>query len=165
MFSKQKHLYDKVKVDSEIEKKFAKDLDVHKNVEMYVKLPGGFFINTPVGKYNPDWAIVLNEVNQKHIYFIAETKGTSDNITLNLKGVENAKIESARQHFKVISNNEVTYDVVDSYEKLIDKLSVIKRERIYVLFLYLNYMFFQFCNRNEIILLKGYYIPLSPLIL
>lgn len=124
VFEAKKHLYDKVKVDSEIEKKFAKDLDVHKNVEMYVKLPGGFFINTPVGKYNPDWAIVLNEVNQKHIYFIAETKGTSDNITLNLKGVENAKIESARQHFKVISNNEVTYDVVDSYEKLIDKLSV-----------------------------------------
>lgn len=123
VFEAKKHLYDKVKVDSKIEKIFADDLDVHQNVEMYVKLPGGFFINTPVGKYNPDWAIVLNEVNKKHIYFVAETKGASDNISLNLKGVENAKIESARQHFKVISNNEVTYDVVDSYEKLIDKLS------------------------------------------
>lgn len=123
VFEAKKHLYDKVKVDSNVEKSFAEDLDVHQNVEMYVKLPGGFFINTPVGKYNPDWAIVLNEVNKKHIYFIAETKGASDNISLNLKGVENAKIESARQHFKVISNNEVTYDVVDSYEKLIDKLS------------------------------------------
>ena len=123
VFDAKKHLYDKVKVDSNVEKSFAEDLDVHQNVEMYVKLPGGFFINTPVGKYNPDWAIVLNEVNKKHIYFIAETKGASDNISLNLKGVENAKIESARQHFKVISNNEVTYDVVDSYEKLIDKLS------------------------------------------
>lgn len=123
VFDAKKHLYDKVKVDSKIEKSFAENLDVHQNVEMYVKLPGGFFINTPVGKYNPDWAIVLNEVNKKHIYFIAETKGASDNISLNLKGVENAKIESARQHFKVISNNEVTYDVVDSYEKLIDKLS------------------------------------------
>lgn len=123
VFDAKKHLYDKVKVDSNVEKSFAEDLDVHQNVEMYVKLPGGFFINTPVGKYNPDWAIVLNEVNKKHIYFIAETKGVSDNISLNLKGVENAKIESARQHFKVISNNEVTYDVVDSYEKLMDKLS------------------------------------------
>lgn len=123
VFEAKKHLYDKVKVDSKIEKIFADDLDVHQKVEMYVKLPGGFFINTPVGKYNPDWAIVLNEVNKKHIYFVAETKGASDNISLNLKGVENAKIESARQHFKVISNNEVTYDVVDSYEKLIDKLS------------------------------------------
>lgn len=123
VFDAKKHLYDKVKVDSKIEKSFSEDLDVHQNVEMYVKLPGGFFINTPVGKYNPDWAIVLNEGNKKHIYFIAETKGASDNISLNLKGVENAKIESARQHFKVISNNEVTYDVVDSYKKLIDKLS------------------------------------------
>lgn len=123
VFEAKKHLYDKVRVDSDIEKYFARDLDVQENVEMYVKLPGGFYINTPVGKYNPDWAIVLNEPNHKHIYFIAETKGVSDNITLSLKGVENAKIESARQHFKVISNNEVTYNVVDSYEKMMDVLS------------------------------------------
>ena len=86
-------------------------------------MPGGFYINTPVGKYNPDWAIVLNETDHKHVYFIAETKGVSDNIALSLKGVENAKIESARQHFKIISNSEVTYDVVDSYDKMMDKLS------------------------------------------
>lgn len=123
VFEAKKHLYDKVRVDSDIEKYFARDLDTQENVEMYVKLPGGFYIDTPVGKYNPDWAIVLNEPDHKHIYFIAETKGVSDNLTLNLKGVENAKIESARQHFKVISNNEVTYDVVDSFEKMMDKLS------------------------------------------
>lgn len=123
VFEVKKHLYDKVRVDSDTEKSFARELDVQENIEMYVKLPGGFYINTPVGKYNPDWAIVLNEPDHKHIYFIAETKGVSDNLTLNLKGVENAKIESARQHFKVISNNEVTYDVVDSYEKMINKLS------------------------------------------
>lgn len=123
VFDAKKHLYDKVRVDSEVEKRFASDLDVEQNVEMYVKLPGGFYINTPVGKYNPDWAIVLNETDHKHIYFIAETKGVSENIELNLKGVENAKIESARQHFKIISNSEVTYDVVDSYDKMMDKLS------------------------------------------
>lgn len=123
VFEAKKHLYDKVRVDSDIEKHFARDLDIQENVEMYVKLPGGFYINTPVGKYNPDWAIVLNEPNHKHIYFIAETKGVSNNLTLSLKGVENAKIESARQHFKVISNNEVTYNVVDSYEKMMDVLS------------------------------------------
>ena len=83
-------------------------------------MPGGFYINTPVGKYNPDWAIVLNETDHKHVYFIAETKGVSENIALSLKGVENAKIESARQHFKIISNSEVTYDVVDSYDKMMD---------------------------------------------
>lgn len=123
VFEAKKHLYNKVRVDSDTEKYFARDLDTQEDVEMYVKLPGGFYINTPVGKYNPDWAIVLNEPDHKHIYFIAETKGVSDNLTLNLKGVENAKIESARQHFKVISNNEVTYDVVDSFEKMMDKLS------------------------------------------
>ncbi|MDI6615046.1 hypothetical protein QMA64_10705 [Leuconostoc suionicum] len=95
---------------------------IQNDVEMYVKLPGGFYINTPVGKYNPDWAVVLNEPDQKHVYFIAETKGVSDSIQLTLKGVENAKIESAREHFKVISNNEVKYDVVDSYEKMIAKI-------------------------------------------
>lgn len=123
VFEAKKHLYDKVRVDSEVEKRFASDLDVEQNVEMYVKLPGGFYINTPVGKYNPDWAIILNETDHKHVYFVAETKGVSENIELSLKGVENAKIESARQHFKIISNSEVTYDVVDSYDKMMDKLS------------------------------------------
>lgn len=123
VFEAKKHLYDKVRVDSEVEKRFANELDVHNNVEMYVKLPGGFYINTPVGKYNPDWAIVLNEPDKKHVYFVAETKGISENLELSLKGVENAKIESARKHFKVISNSEITYDVVDSYDKMIDKLS------------------------------------------
>lgn len=123
VFEAKKHLYDKVRVDSEVEKRFASELDVHKSVEMYVKLPGGFYINTPVGKYNPDWAIVLNEPDKKHVYFVAETKGVSENLELSLKGVENAKIESARRHFKVISNSEIVYDVVDSYDKMIDKLS------------------------------------------
>lgn len=122
VFDAKKHLYDKVRVDSKTEKRFASELDIQNDVEMYVKLPGGFYINTPVGKYNPDWAVVLNEPDQKHVYFIAETKGVSDSIQLTLKGVENAKIESAREHFKVISNNEVKYDVVDSYEKMIAKI-------------------------------------------
>lgn len=122
VFDAKKHLYDRVRVDSKTEKRFASELDIQNDVEMYVKLPGGFYINTPVGKYNPDWAVVLNEPDQKHVYFIAETKGVSDSIQLTLKGVENAKIESAREHFKVISNNEVKYDVVDSYEKMIAKI-------------------------------------------
>lgn len=123
VFDAKKHLYDRVRVDSKTEKRFASELDIQNDVEMYVKLPGGFYINTPVGKYNPDWAVVLNEPDQKHVYFIAETKGVSDSIQLTLKGVENAKIESAREHFKVISNNKVKYDVVDSYEKMMEKLA------------------------------------------
>lgn len=123
VFDAKKHLYDRVRVDSKTEKRFANELEIQNDVEMYVKLPGGFYINTPVGKYNPDWAVVLDEPDQKHVYFIAETKGVSDSIQLTLKGVENAKIESARQHFKVISNNEIKYDVVDSYEKMMGKLA------------------------------------------
>ena len=115
VFDAKKHLYDKVRVDSEVEKRFASELDV--------ELPGGFYINKPVGKYNPDLAIILNEPDQKHVYFVAETKVASENIEIRLKGVENVKIKSARQHFKIISNSEVTYDVVDSYEKMMDKLS------------------------------------------
>lgn len=118
----KKHLYDKLRYDSEIEKKFASELDIEASVEMYVKLPGGFYINTPMGHYNPDWAIVLNEPEQKHVYFVAETKGASDNISFELKGVENAKIEAARKHFAAISGSDVKYDVVDSYETLMAKL-------------------------------------------
>lgn len=118
----KKHLYDKVRYDSKIEKAFATELDVESNVEMYVKLPGGFYINTPMGHYNPDWAIVLNEPEKKHVYFVAETKGASDNIEMTLQGVEQAKIAVARKHFEAISDSEVHYDVVDSYEKLMDKL-------------------------------------------
>ena len=75
-----------------------------------------------MGHYNPDWAIVLNEPEKKHVYFVAETKGASDNIKMTLQGVEQAKIAVARKHFEAISDSEVHYDVVDSYEKLMDKL-------------------------------------------
>ena len=68
-------LYSHIIYDSENEKRFAGELDVNAKVAVYVKLPGGFFISTPVGKYNPDWAIAFNEGSVKHIYFIAETKG------------------------------------------------------------------------------------------
>lgn len=123
VYDAKKHLYDKVRYDSEIEKRFAEELDVESNVELYVKLPGGFYINTPMGHYNPDWAIVLNEPDQKHVYFVAETKGVSENIEMTLKGVEEAKIKIARKHFAAISNQEVIYDVVDSYDKLMEKLN------------------------------------------
>lgn len=118
----KKHLYTKLKYDSIIEKEFAENLDVENDVEMYVKLPSIFYINTPMGKYNPDWAIILNKENNKHIYFIAETKGKEKNLSLELRGNEKAKIESAREHFKTISDNNVKYDVVTNYEGLLRKL-------------------------------------------
>jgi type III restriction enzyme len=115
--STQKHLYDHIIFDSKtIEKPFTEELEIRADVAVYVKLPRGFFINTPVGKYNPDWAIAFHEGSVKHIYFVAETKG--DMSSLQFRGVEDAKIACAKKHFASISNGNVKYDVVNSYEKL-----------------------------------------------
>lgn len=118
-FEVKKHIYDFLITDSKTEAKFAKDLE-NGEVTVYAKLPKGFKIPTPVGNYNPDWAIVLDNKDFKYIYFIAETKGSMS--TTQLKGVELAKIECARKHFQVICKDNVKYDVVDSYEHLIDML-------------------------------------------
>lgn len=115
-----RHLYDHVIYDSEGEKKFAAALDTSEKVVVYVKLPNGFYINTPVGKYNPDWAIAFHEGAVKHIYFVAETKGSMS--SMQLRAVEEAKIHCAREHFRAISSDNVKYDVVDSYESLMDKV-------------------------------------------
>jgi len=115
-----KHLYDYLIYDSENEKNFAVELDRQNEVAVYVKLPGGFYINTPVGKYNPDWAIAFNEGKVKHIYFVAETKGSLS--TLQLREIEQLKINCAREHFRAISNDSVKYDVVDSYQTLLEKV-------------------------------------------
>lgn len=113
----KRHLYDKLKYDSTVEKELAAELDTQDIVELYVKLPSGFYINTPMGKYNPDWAISFKEGSVKHIYFVAETKGdTSD---LQLREVEKAKIECARRHLSVISSDTVKYSAVSSYSELL----------------------------------------------
>jgi type III restriction enzyme len=116
-----KSLYDLVVVDSQgIEKHFAEELEKESDVKVYTKLPRGFYINTPMGHYNPDWAIVFNEGATKHIYFVAETKG-NDEIKSELRGVEESKIECARRHFNAISKaGDVKYDVVKTYQKLYD---------------------------------------------
>lgn len=113
-----KHLYDHLVYDSSNEEGFASELDINKNVAVYVKLPNGFYISTPVGHYNPDWAIAFYEGTVKHIYFVAETKGSMNSMQLRL--IEESKIHCAREHFKAISNGEVVYDVVDSYKSLLD---------------------------------------------
>ena len=115
-----KHLYDHLVYDSTNERFFAMELDTNKDVAVYVKLPDGFYISTPVGKYNPDWAIAFYEGNIKHIYFIAETKGSMDSMQLRL--IEESKIQCAREHFKAISNGNVVYDVVDGYKSLLEKV-------------------------------------------
>lgn len=117
----KKHLYDHIVYDSSNEQTFATELDTNTNVAVYVKLPDGFYISTPVGHYNPDWAIAFYEGTVKHIYFVAETKGSMNSMQLRL--IEESKIHCAREHFKAISNGEVVYDVVDSYKTLLDMVT------------------------------------------
>ena len=116
----ERGLYDFFITDSKVERDFATELDVLDEVAVYVKLPNAFYISTPVGKYNPDWAIAFYEGKVKHIYFVAETKGTLS--TLQLRPIEDAKIKCARKHFKLISSDTVKYDVVDKYSTLLEKV-------------------------------------------
>ena len=82
-------------------------------------MPSGFYISTPVGRYNPDWAIAFYKKDGvKHIYFVAETKGSVKPDALS--GTEKYKIDCAREHFKALSNCDVVYDVVDNYDTLMD---------------------------------------------
>ncbi|MGB4586676.1 MAG: DEAD/DEAH box helicase family protein, partial [Rectinemataceae bacterium] len=118
----KRHLYDYVIYDSLNERKFAAELEAHhQEVEVYVKLPRGFYISTPVGRYSPDWAIAFHEGKVKHIYFVAETKG--DMSTLELRKIEETKAHCAREHFRAISGENVKYDIVDSYDKLWEMVS------------------------------------------
>ena len=116
----KKHLYDHVMYDSKNELNFAEQLDCSEEVAVYVKLPDGFYITTPVGRYNPDWAIAFREGEIKHIYFIAETKGSMN--SMQLRRIEESKIHCAKEHFKAISSGNVVYDVVDSYKSLLEKV-------------------------------------------
>lgn len=115
-----KHLYDHILYDSTNERDFANDLEIKSEVAVYVKLPDGFYISTPVGRYNPDWAIAFYEGKVKHIYFVAETKGSMR--SMQLRDIEKAKIHCAREHFKAISSGDVVYDVIDGYQALLDKV-------------------------------------------
>ena len=106
--------------EKSVERHFAEDLDVADEVIVYAKLPSGprgFYIPTPVGRYSPDWAISFKKGSVKHIFFIAETKGTMN--ALQLKPIEQAKISCARKLFNGISTEGVKYHDVDSYASLL----------------------------------------------
>ncbi len=118
----QRHIYDYVLTDSNIERQFVKELDTSNEVVVYAKLPRGFLIPTPVGDYNPDWAISFKEGAVKHVYFVAETKGTMS--SMELREIEKTKIKCARKFFDDINQKfapeQVKYDVVDSFGKLME---------------------------------------------
>ena len=119
-FKAKKNVQDYVFEDSKGERKFAEDLDNADEVVVYAKLPKGFYIPTPVGNYSPDWAIAFKKGTVKHVYFIAETKGSLEN--LELRKVEAAKIDCAKKLFETMSSQDVVYDKVTKYEDLLSIL-------------------------------------------
>lgn len=119
----KKHIYDYVITDSRLEERFARDLDRSKEVVVFAKLPLQYRLSTPFGDYVPDWAIVFDHGVVKHVYFVAETKGSMR--TLNLRGLEACKVQCAKKFFGDLAAGstgcEVVYDIVESYEDLIKK--------------------------------------------
>lgn len=114
----KKHIYDYLTSDSKIESDFAKALENSTEVVVYAKLPKSFYVSTPVANYSPDWAIVFDKDKVRHIYFVAETKGSDSD--LDLREIERLKIHCATEHFKEISGNEVKFEKVSSYDKLLE---------------------------------------------
>jgi len=128
------HIYDYAITDSKIERNFVKDLDTSAEIVVYAKLPNGFSIPTPVGNYNPDWAIAFKEGVVKHVYFVAETKGSMS--SMDLREIEKTKIKCAKKFFETLNNKansknheaknleNVKYDVINGYDKLMEIVGV-----------------------------------------
>jgi type III restriction enzyme len=117
-FQAQRHVLDYVFTDSDVERSFVEELDRATEVVVYAKLPKGFAIPTPVGDYNPDWAIAFQAGAVKHVFFVAETKGSLS--SMDLREVEKAKIQCARKFFAKITSDSVRYEVVTTYAQLHD---------------------------------------------
>lgn len=113
----RKNVQDFVFPDSAVERKFAEDLDIAEEVAVYAKLPRSFKIPTPVGDYAPDWAIAFNRGSVRHVFFVAETKGSMS--TMDISGIESAKIACAKKLFNEVSTSEVRYHNVDTYNELL----------------------------------------------
>ena len=118
----KKHVYDYLVADSKGEREFAKELDLSSKVVVYAKLPRSFFIPTPVGEYNPDWAIAFEEGSVRHIYFVAETKGSLSK--MELRKIEEIKIECAKKFFDKVASSEVKYGVIESFDDLMDIVGI-----------------------------------------
>lgn len=114
----KKHIYDFLTTDSTIEADFANALENSVEVVVYAKLPKSFYISTPIANYSPDWAIVFDKDKVRHIYFVAETKGSDSE--MDLRAIEKLKIHCATEHFKTISGGEVTFSKISSYDKLLE---------------------------------------------
>jgi type III restriction enzyme len=121
----KKHILDYVAWDSEKERRFAKDMDAGEEVCVYAKLPRSFHIPTPVGNYAPDWAVAFNDkMGIKHVFFIAETKGSMS--SMDLKPIEKAKIKCTKNLFAGLSDSKVRYHEVTDYQTMLQILEGMK---------------------------------------
>jgi len=115
----RKSLYERVSYESDIEARFATELEQHEDIKLYTKLPVWFTIPTPLGSYNPDWAVLIESGNGERLYFVVETKGTS--LLNELRRFEAAKILCSKKHFKALENQKdpARYRVVSSVDELL----------------------------------------------
>lgn len=124
-----RHIYDYALTDSQVERDFVQELDTCPDVVVYAKLPKYFVIPTPIGDYNPDWAISFKEGHVNHIYFVAETKGSMS--SMDLRPLEKSKIDCAHKFFDAINHKfspqEVAYNKVDSFGKLMELVKASKK--------------------------------------
>ncbi len=120
MLEAKKSVYDHVVYDSDIESEFARSFEQSKDVKVYAKLPGWFKIDTPLGTYNPDWAVLVNRYDEEKLYFVVETKGSM--IGELLRPMEKAKIDCGREHFKALGDT-VDFTVADTFGTFMDKVA------------------------------------------
>src|SRR5699024_153840 len=120
LLESEKGVHDYVVYDSTVEKEFAEKLETNQDVLVYVKLPNWFKIPTPLGNYNPDWAILINDAGEEKFYFVTETKSTLDRS--ELRTTEEKKIECGEQHFKALENG-VEYFVATNFDDVLNKVA------------------------------------------
>src|SRR5579863_6332877 len=109
----ERSIYDVIEFDSDVEKRFAKGLDAREDIKLFFKLPAWFKVQTPMGEYNPDWAIVKEEEGSGQLYLVRETKGSDD--TEDLRGRERKKLECGKAHFDALN---VDYKIVTSHNEV-----------------------------------------------
>jgi len=120
MLESKKSVFDHVVYDSDVEEEFARSFELNDEVKVYAKLPGWFKIDTPLGSYNPDWAVLVEMDGQERLYFVVESKGGL--FTDALRPTEQAKIDCGREHFKALGT-EVGFTVANNYETFSEKVS------------------------------------------
>lgn len=119
MLESNKGVYNYVVYDSDVESKFAQAMEHNSRVKLYAKLPGWFTIDTPLGKYNPDWAVFIEKNNEEKLYFVFETKGSI--ISEDLRAKEEAKIKCGEKHFEAL-NTSIGFIKTDTFDRVIEEL-------------------------------------------